>query len=392
MRPPTWVVAFVAVLLAVAGCGPVTGAGRLSDGTSCVDFDWTVSAVPTAPTVVPVSVRPCPSSTTVPPTVTTGPTTTTVTATTTTTVSTTVPTTTQPPTSVWPNAANTGPRVAPTRTTLGANIDSTAWFRTYGYPGVGTVTDPFVVSRVKFTGAVTLGGWDLTDLRGKVVKFVDCYFHGNPKNPTEGGSGYLWVRDTGPRVVVEDSLLGPSATPLLSGGPPSTVGGTDKGLFAYVPFELRRSEVWGANVLVGFETSRGEGPSVIEDNWLHDIWSSSGDHTDIVNGNAHASHVTVRHNYMDGIRTGGSYVTNGFGIYDDPVSSSAGIIEDWHLVGNYVDRSASTVMCSTSTSRFRDPFVVRDNVFARHSLQRWACRTPSAQSGNVDTQGTSIRF
>lgn len=294
------------------------------------------------------------------------------------------------PTSSWPSAATTGPRQSPTKTLNGASITDTSWFAANGFTGAGTQANPYVVSRVLFTSTVTLGDWNSTNIGGKYVKFVDCRFYGAPSNPTSGGSSYVNVRDTGPFVTLEYCHLGPNATPLTSGGPPSSTGGTDKGVQSYVPITVRRCNIWGACILVYMEIERSEAASLIEENYLHDIWSSTGDHTDIINGNFHASHVTCRGNYMDGIRTGNSVVTNGFGIYDDP-GTSAGIIEDWTIDGNYVKRCATGLLCTTSTSRFLNPFVVRNNTWAGpFSVTRFAGRTPSNQSGNVDGNGNSI--
>lgn len=293
------------------------------------------------------------------------------------------------PVTQWPNASNTGPRVATTKTMAGASITDTSWFAANGFTGAGTVSNPYLVSKVLFTSTVTLGDWDPTNIGGKVVKFVDCRFYGSPSNPTQGGSTCVNVRDTGPKVILEYCHLGPNATPLTTGGPPASKGGCDKAFQSYVPFEMRYCNVWGACILVYFETERSEAASVIEYNYLHDVWSSSGDHTDLVNGNWHASHITARGNYMDGIRTGNTHTTNGFGIYDDP-STSAGIIEDWHIIGNYVTRCATLMLCTTSTSRFLNPFEVRDNVWGVYSLQRFSGRTPSVQSGNKDASGNAL--
>lgn len=121
------------------------------------------------------------------------------------------------------------------------------------------------------------------------------------------------------------------------------------------------------------------------------IWSSAGDHTDIVNGNLHASHVTVDGNLLNGKRTGGTVVTNAFGIYDDPTGSPAGIIEDWTVSRNSIVNYATGVLCSTSAARFLNPLVVTDNAFGPATLQVYACRTPSTQSGNT-VAGAPVTF
>ncbi|MET1033158.1 MAG: hypothetical protein ABWX94_01530 [Candidatus Saccharimonadales bacterium] len=304
------------------------------------------------------------------------------------------PTTTPPPTApptsgAWPSASNSGLQTTTTKTMGGAGIDDVAWFKSNGFPGTGTAADPFLVDRVLFTSNVTLGNWDSSNLTGKWVKFTNCRFYGNGGNPTPGGSAALFARDNAPFFIVEKSTLGPNAPILASGG---TAYGTNFGIFSYVPFQVRGSNIFGANILVGFETGRNDTTGVlVENNYIHDVWSSSGDHTDIINGNFHASHVVVRNNYLDGIRTGNSYVTNAFGIYDDPAGAS-GIFENWTIDHNYIDRAATLILATTNKSRFLDPFVLTNNTFARYSLLTVSARTPSVQKGNVDQNGKALSF
>lgn len=302
----------------------------------------------------------------------------------------TTPPTNPPASGEWPNAKNVGLQVSTTKTISGGSIDDVSWFKNNGFPGSGTAADPFLVDRVRFSSIVTLGNWDSSNLTNKWVKFTNCFFGGNGAYPTPGGSAGIFARDNAPFFIVEDSTV-------LVGG----LGmGANFGIFSYVPFQLRDSDVAGANILVGFETERSERTGVvIENNFLHDVWSSEGDHTDIINGNFHASHVTVRNNYMDGIRhnmnskgeMSTTVVTNGFGIYDDP-SSSAGIFENWTIDHNYIDRCATLLLATTNKSRFLDPFVLTNNVFARYTLLSTSARAPSVQKGNVDQNGKALSF
>lgn len=295
----------------------------------------------------------------------------------------------------WVKPGSVGVKVATSKKLGGVTIDDTAWFATNKFPGSGTKADPFLVDRVLFTGTVTLGGWDRSDVTGKYVKFTNCRFYGNPANPTPGGSAFVHVRDTGPFVTVEDSTLAPNATELPTGGPPASVGGVDKGIFSYVPFTLRRSEVWGANIGVGFETEQSEGASLVEDNWIHDTWSSAGDHTDLINGNFHASHVTVRGNYLDGHRTGGSKVTNAIGIYNDTKGcDGCSSIEDWTVVNNFFDRSATGILATTNATRFAGPFVVTGNRFGAGVPEgrRLISRTPTEEKSNTDDSGRALNL
>ena len=293
---------------------------------------------------------------------------------------------------VWPNATNVGQLVPTVKTINGGRATDSTWFTGKSFPGSGTQSSPWIIDRVLFTSQVILGsGSNSSALKGKYVKITNSRFYGSPGNPTPGGSAFIWIPDDGPFVTIEDCTLAPNAQIAASGGPASG-GGCDKGFFSYVPFTMRRCNIWGANVQVGFEIEMSEGPSLIERCYLHDTWSATDDHTDIINGNFHASHVTVKDCYMDGIRTGNSAVTNGFGIYDDPTNSNAGKITDWHILHNYIDRCATTLLCTDSSTRFTDPFEVRDNVWGRFTLQRWSGRKPSAQSGNVDLTGKALTF
>jgi hypothetical protein len=305
----------------------------------------------------------------------------------------TTPPPTTPPVSGWPSASNVGLKVATARTMAGASIDDTTWFKQNNFPGTGTQSDPFVVDRVLFTDVVHMGRSSNGDLKGKWVKFSNCRFYGNPGNPTPGQSAGLFASDYAAFFIMEDSTVGPNL-PILASG--STSSGTNFGIFSYVPFIAKRNNIYGANILVGFETERSETTGVlVEDNYIHDVFSASGDHTDVINGNSHASHVVIRHNYLDGVRTGNSYVANVLGVYDDQCEgcpASAGIIENWTIDKNYIDRGATLFLSNTSKSRFLDPFIVTNNTWGRYSTNLFAGRTPSVQSGNVDQNGKPLTF
>lgn len=240
---------------------------------------------------------------------------------------------------------------------------------------------------MRFTSNVLIGG---TGLTSKHFAFTNCRAEGDPGNPTPGGSLFIGTTSSNApaSLTVTDSELGPNAAIDPTGGP-ATGGGCDKGVQAFCPLTVLRCNIWGANILVYFQTEPTDGPTVISSNWLHDVWSASLDHTDLINGNQHASHVTCSGNFMDGIRTGGAWVVNGFGIYDDPQASPI-VITDWTLDGNYVDRTQTTILSTSDVGRFADPFVVTDNIFDRFSVSRFSCRTPSTQSGNRDGAGTPL--
>lgn len=304
-------------------------------------------------------------------------------------------TTPTPPSGDWPNETNVGLLVSTTRTMAGASIDDATWFANNGFnTGSGTYNDPYVINRVLFTDIVLLGQWSSNPFQSNWVKFTNCRFYGNPGNPTPDNSSCILTRTFTPHFIVEDSTLGPQGGTIPSGGTDPLEGGVQICVQSYTAFEVRRCNIFGGNVLVGMSTEQSEGTTTIEDNYLHDIWTAGpADHPDIINGNAHASHVVVRHNYMDGHRTGDSYVTNGFGIYDQPDGDPGGIITDWTIDNNYIDRAATMILVPSSTSRFLNPYVLTGNVFTQnYTVGRHIGRSPSVQSGNVDQNGNPLSF
>ncbi|HVQ43482.1 MAG TPA: hypothetical protein VMT30_00745 [Candidatus Saccharimonadia bacterium] len=290
----------------------------------------------------------------------------------------------------WPNASNVGLLVSTTRTMGGVGIDDPSWFSSNGFSGAGTQANPYLVDRVTFTSKVTLGcGCGGSALGGKYVKFTNSRFYGDGSNPTPDDSRVLFIQDDGPFVTVQDSTLGPNTPILASGG---TAYGSDKAILSYVPFTAVRNNIYGANVLIGFEIESNEGTTLIQDNFLHDIWSCCSDHTDILNGNFRASHINIQHNYLDGIRVGNSYVVNGIGIYNDNGGcEGCATITDWTINNNYFDRSQTMILATNSTTKFTNPFVVTNNTFiANHATSVFVGRTPSVQSGNVNQNGSAL--
>jgi len=284
------------------------------------------------------------------------------------------------------NASNVGLLVSTTRTIAGKAYETAADFTAANgvVSGSGTQASPWVIDRVRFTSDVIVGSWDPGTLSGKYVKFTNCRFEGNPTSTTQGGSAYLSaIRPYGPaQIEITDSTAGPLA------GPGANVG-VDKGFQSYVPLVVRRCNIFGACILYYVEGEPNETGWLLEDSYLHHIWSSAGDHTDIVNGNFHCSHVTVQRCYLDGIRTGNTYVTNAFGIYNDPDVT----ISDWTIRSNYVTRAATYILGPTSTAKFAAPLAIEDNIVTTaFSLQRSSVRTPTSQGGNRDENGSPITF
>jgi hypothetical protein len=225
-------------------------------------------------------------------------------------------------------------------------------------------------------------------------KFRFCTFQSQTASfsATPDGSNIISVR--GP-AQLEDCTVGVTGGVNVGGGGPANPG-FDKvvQLLAFQGYtggaRLERCNIYGGCIPVYMETEQSHTVTQIIDCYLHDIYSSAGDHTDIVNGNAHASNVLVRGCLMDGVRTGSSFVTNGFGIYDDP-STSAGIWTNWTVDHCDVYNCATALLCSASTARATNPFVVTNNVWrGPFSLTPWDGRAPSVQSGNKKANGTAI--
>lgn len=217
----------LALLLAITGCGPVEGGGRLSDGTNCVEYTYSNVVPPTATTVVGVTVWPCPKPTTAPPSLTpttTVPRTTTTTppAVTTTTTPPAVTTTTPPATASFPNRGNTGVPAGVSLDTVNGDLTvSTANAVVDAKNVTGSVyirANGVVVKNSRIAGAVTnsFQGWNFT-LQDSEVGGSGCtgitnggvgvgsenytvmrsYIHGFADGP----------RDSGSNITVRDSLI-----------------------------------------------------------------------------------------------------------------------------------------------------------------------------------------
>lgn len=227
-------------------------------------------------------------------------------------------------------------------------------------------------------------------------KFRFCTFQSQSASfaSTPDGGNIISVRGA---ATFEDCTVGVTGGVNVAGGGPANPG-FDKtiqllGFQGYAGgARIQRCNVFGACIPIYMETEQSHALTQIIDCYLHDIYSSAGDHTDIVNGNAHASNVLVRGCLMDGIRTGSSEVTNGFGIYDDP-ATAAGVWTNWTVDHCDIRRCATGLLCSNSSSRATDPFVVTNNIWrSPFSVSRYVGRSPSTQGGNVDGSGAAITF
>jgi hypothetical protein len=226
-------------------------------------------------------------------------------------------------------------------------------------------------------------------------RFRNCTFQSQSGSfsSTPDGSNFISVQGA---ATIQDCTFRITGGLNTTGGPANP--GFDKGiqLLSFQGYPggavITRCDVSGACIPIYMETEQSNALTQIIDCYLHDIWSASGDHTDIVNGNAHASNVLVQGCLMDGVRTGSSLVTNGFGIYDDP-STSAGIWKNWTIDHCDLSNCATGLLCTASTSRGLNPFVLTNNVWrGPFSLTPFDGRTPSTQSNNRTGTGAAITF
>lgn len=134
--------------LALTACGPTSGGGRASSPEGCVDYSYSNVSPPTAETVIPVTIRPCSTSTTPPVTTTT----TTVPPAITTTIP---PTTTSPPAGgeQFPNAASTGAASGTQFVVINGNYTASAGER---------------IENKRITGGLTIGGDNVTVVNSEV--------------------------------------------------------------------------------------------------------------------------------------------------------------------------------------------------------------------------------
>jgi hypothetical protein len=307
-----------------------------SDGTTATASAAVQAAATTPPTIT------TPPVTTSPPTTTTSPS----------------PSQTYPASGTWVKPGLVGAdasKVTTTRSSLGSpNSADGQWYE-----------------NIKFTSKLTVTN----------QKFRNDIFEQTGSSTTVGGSAYVVASGA---AVFQDSTFRITGGLNPTGGPAAGKG-LDKGIQATRGgMTVLRNDVSGANIQVYFETQPGEGNTVVQDNYLHDTWSASGDHTDIINGNFEASNVVARGNLMDGKRTGGSKVTNGFGIYDDIDGW-----ENWTVDHNDLTNAATGLLCTDDTSRARNPFVVTNNIWRGVNF---VGRSPSVQGGNVDGSGRPLTF
>jgi hypothetical protein len=259
--------------------------------------------------------------------------------------------------------------------------------------GDGSASDPYHYDRIRFTGAVHIGGGD--GFQNAHVLFTNCFFEGSPSNPTADTTGDPFTafnsgNGAPARVRLEECTVGPNAT-AMNGAPPTSIGGTSESIHTRgVQLEVIRCDVWGSNVQVSLEYPiDGSGENLIENNYFHDAWVVSPDHYDVVNGHdpGNASHVRVTGNFMGGWHNGYQHTIYAFAIYDTHA------VTDWELDHNYVGWSQSAM--GGGGDKGIIALRVHDNVFITgvHDGSQcgdWTGTAPTTQSGNVDQRGTPI--
>lgn len=276
------------------------------------------------------------------------------------------PTPTPTPTpSGRPSASNTGvPAGTSLKTISGTQyVESASWFSQNGFSGSGTSSSPWVIDKALVTGLLYI---DVGNSKYVTVKRSRIY--GNSVYGVEVRSG---------TVVIEDSTIGPNVTPGNSSQK------NDKGVRAYAPTTVRRSNIFNNEVQVSLE---GNGPWLVEDNYLHHTWFAPGAHTGVININYWGSNGVIRGNTIDGIRNDGGYAHNGVSIYNDGHVST-----NWLIEGNYFDRNQFHIYTAVNP-----PHTIRNNVLTTRfqTSDKWyfygAISGWTDGGGNKDENGKAL--
>jgi hypothetical protein len=269
----------------------------------------------------------------------------------------------QPGLQGWPNAGNTGVKNGNLRPLSGDQLIDVRWLKDHGARGSGNPGDPFVFENYQVDGLVHINVPDSTQVLVQQSRIF-------------GGSNHaVWIESG--TVTVQDSTIAPQ-----SGGL------SGNGIFAYNRGTFLRNNIWGFNIPIIIQ---GQGPYLIQDNFLHDIWFKSGDHTDVVNINPNGSNGVIKHNYIDGIRSDGQYTHNGIGIYNDANGGSGNAVsKNWTIDGNYITRSNHLIFAAASP-----PFVIKNNVLTtefQYAPFHNALGGATDGGGNVDQNGKPVKI
>lgn len=269
----------------------------------------------------------------------------------------------QPGMSGWPNAGNTGVKNGNLRPLTGDQLVDVRWLKDHGARGSGNPGDPFVFENYQVDGMVHINVPDSTQV---LVQ----------QNRIFGGSNHaMWIESG--TVTAQDNSIAPR-----SGGL------SGNGIVAYNRGTFQRNNIWGFNIPIMVQ---GQGPYLVQDNFLHDIWFKAGDHTDVVNVNPNGSNGVIKHNYIDGIRSDGQYTHNGIGIYNDANGGSGNAVsKNWTIDGNYITRSNHLIFAAASP-----PFVIKNNVLTtefQYAPFHNALGGATDGGGNVDQNGKPVKI
>jgi hypothetical protein len=295
------------------------------------------------------------------------------------------------------------------------DVSSVLAISTANRSGSGTSIDPYVITRVRFTDQVRCGASDSSDLTGKFLKFTFCIFEGASGITDTDNTKRLYCNSFSPFVTVEDSTIGPNSTPAGTGGPSSLGIACEAGLLSFVPVTLRRCDIWGSERNIQLQTP-STGSSLIDSCYIHDNWWSAGKATWGIGGINRANHVTIQKCYIDGLCPTSNYAGSAIQAadLDDALNQTGaeGIFTDWTVDGNFLDRFRFLFYSTNSTSRFTSPFVLTNNKWNNDGGDgthngasgisagiapstggaRFSGRTPTTQSGNIDSTGAAVTF
>ncbi|SDI65216.1 hypothetical protein SAMN05192558_106105 [Actinokineospora alba] len=268
--------------------------------------------------------------------------------------------TTTPGLSGWPNAANTGVKATDLRRVSGTQLVNATWLKDKGIPGAGTAANPYKIEKFLIDGMLHVNVGDSVHITVSQSRIYGGDHHA------------VWLENG--TVTIQDSTIAPE-----SGGL------SGNGIFAYDRGTFVRNNIYGFNIHMIIQ---GQGPYLIQDNFLHDTYFRDGDHTDVINMNPNASNGVVRHNYIDGGRMDGGYTHNGIGIYNDATpGAGTAISKNWLIEGNYIRRSNHLIFAAASP-----PFVVKDNVLTEFKYAPFhnALSGTTDGGGNVDANGNPV--
>jgi len=268
-----------------------------------------------------------------------------------------------PPLTGWPNAANAGVHLSALRSVSGDQLVDTDWVRQNKLPGTGTKADPYVLDRYLVDGMLHV------DLPGSTYLTV-------ANSKIYGGKSYgVWL-ESGVVTITDSTIV------------PRSGGRSAYAVLAYDTGTFIRNDISGWNVALMVQ---GDGPYLIQDNFLHDTYFEAGDHTDVINMNPHASNGVIRHNWIDGIRQDGQYTHNGIGLYNDATpGQGTAISKNWTVENNYITRSNYLIYAAATP-----PFVIAGNVLTmkyKYGVFFNALSGETDGGGNVDENGRPVRI